>query len=83
MPSKKDVHIYVDDDTGDQYIFDGKNLVKLPKGGGPGQDGAPSDGGDDNENDQDNSEDTNSNSNNDDSSEEDNDSDNESEDNSK
>ena len=28
MPDK-DVHIYIDDDTGDVYVFDGSELVKV------------------------------------------------------
>lgn len=33
MPNK-DVHIYIDDDTGFKYIFDGTNLVRLPDDSG-------------------------------------------------
>ena len=35
MPNK-DVHIYIDDDTGFKYIFDGTNLVRLPDDSGSG-----------------------------------------------
>lgn len=34
MPDNKDVHIYIDDDTGYKYIFDGTNLVRLPDDSG-------------------------------------------------